>query len=316
MRRLGRVLAVIDPTVDVQTGGMKAARLARAAGATLELFACDFDPALTGAPFFDSDALRRMRAEFLAERAEYLESLAEELRATGLDVVTHVHWDNPLYQGILRRVREFAPDLVVKDTHYHSPLRRAIFSNTDWNLVRTCPVPLLLAKQADWPADPLVLAALDPSNDHDKPAALDGDIVDAAKVMARTMGGHVEAVHAFFPAALLAATSGVAGTPLAVDVSLTDLLETERARLTEAVHSVADAHGLDPKQVRVAQGAAVELLPRLAESSKAAVVVMGAIARGRLRELFVGSTAERVLDRLPCDVLVVKPPDFREQLPF
>jgi nucleotide-binding universal stress UspA family protein len=30
-----------------------------------------------------------------------------------------------------------------------------------------------------------------------------------------------------------------------------------------------------------------------------------------MQELFVGSTAERVLDRLPCDVLVVKPAELR-----
>jgi universal stress protein E len=45
-------------------------------------------------------------------------------------------------------------------------------------------------------------------------------------------------------------------------------------------------------------------------------MVMGAISRGRLERVFVGSTAERLLDRLPCDVLVVKPPDFRALLPF
>jgi nucleotide-binding universal stress UspA family protein len=32
------------------------------------------------------------------------------------------------------------------------------------------------------------------------------------------------------------------------------------------------------------------------------------VSRSRLQQLFVGSTAELVLDRLPCDVLVVKPP--------
>ncbi len=39
-------------------------------------------------------------------------------------------------------------------------------------------------------------------------------------------------------------------------------------------------------------------------------------ARGRLQEVFLGSTAERVLDRIGCDVLVVKPGDFAEKLPF
>ena len=59
-----------------------------------------------------------------------------------------------------------------------------------------------------------------------------------------------------------------------------------------------------------------EVLPRMAEGLGADVVVMGAVSRSRVRELFVGSTAERVLDRVGCDVLVVKPGDFAEQLPF
>ncbi|MGI9245987.1 MAG: universal stress protein, partial [Steroidobacteraceae bacterium] len=126
----------------------------------------------------------------------------------------------------------------------------------------------------------------------------------------------VEAVHAFFPAALLAAAAGAAGGPMVPDISLTDLLDTERQRMTAAIRALADAQGIPERQVRVLQGAAAELLPRLAETSHAAVLVMGGIARGRLKEAIIGSTAERVLDRLSCDVLVVKPADFGELLPF
>jgi universal stress protein E len=230
-------------------------------------------------------------------------------------VSTHVHWDNPLYEGILRRVAEFTPDLVVKDTHYHSVLRRALFTNTDWNLVRRCPVPLLLCRQADWAARPLLLAALDPGHHGDKPAALDHDILDAAQLLARHLDGTVAAVHAFFPAALLAATSGLAGVPLATESGM-ELLETERARALAGMRELAQAHGLDPDALAVLQGAAVEVLPRAAEERRADIAVMGAVSRSRLREVFVGSTAERVLDRMPCDVLIVRSADFRAQLPF
>jgi universal stress protein E len=48
---------------------------------------------------------------------------------------------------------------------------------------------------------------------------------------------------------------------------------------------------------------------------RADVVVMGAVSRSRFEEIFVGSTAERVLDRIASDVLVVKPPDFADQMP-
>jgi universal stress protein E len=46
------------------------------------------------------------------------------------------------------------------------------------------------------------------------------------------------------------------------------------------------------------------------------IVVMGAVSRGRLKNIFIGNTAERVLDHLPCDVLIPKPLNFATDLPF
>ena len=46
------------------------------------------------------------------------------------------------------------------------------------------------------------------------------------------------------------------------------------------------------------------------------ILAMGAIARSGLKRVLIGSTAERVLERLPCDVLVVKPPEFAQNLPI
>jgi universal stress protein E len=37
---------------------------------------------------------------------------------------------------------------------------------------------------------------------------------------------------------------------------------------------------------------------------------MGAVSRSWLQNVFIGHTAERVLDRLPCDLMVVKPSEF------
>jgi len=316
MKRLDRILAVLDPTTEVQPALAKAATLARRCDATLELFICDFDPSLSGQPFFDTDKLRELRGEFVGERLEYLEQAAEELRVEGLAVETHVHWDNPTYRGIVRRVEETSPDLVVKDTHYHTVLRRTLFTNTDWNLIRTCPAPLLLAKAGDWPAAPRVLAALDPGHVGDKPAELDHDILEWSALLAARMGGEVHAVHAFFPAALLAATATLAGMPLAGGVTTTEIVESERKRIAGVLAEIVGSHQLPSGRVHLEQGAATDVLPRLAEHLQAAVVVMGAVSRSRLQEAFLGSTAERVLDRIGCDVLVVKPGDFTAKLPF
>jgi universal stress protein E len=42
---------------------------------------------------------------------------------------------------------------------------------------------------------------------------------------------------------------------------------------------------------------------------------MGAVSRRGADRIFIGNTAEKVIDRVKCDVLVVKPAKFRSQVP-
>jgi universal stress protein E len=313
MKRLDRILAIVDPTSDVQPAMEKARLLAQRSGATLELFICDFDPSLSGRPFADTARLRGLREGFIAERQEFLDELADEIGSGGLPVETHVHWDNPVHRGVLRRVQESSPDMVVKDTHHHSAIRRTLFTNTDWNLIRSCPVPLLLAKPQEWPARPRILAALDPEHVGDAAATLDHAILEGAQLLASRLDGEAHVVHAFFPAALLAAMMGTGALPFAAGVDPADVVERERKRIGAVLAAVA--HEIPPGRVHLEQGNATDVLLRVAYSLPADLLVMGAVSRSRLQQLFVGSTAELILDRLPCDVLVVKPPGLPEASP-
>jgi universal stress protein E len=51
-----------------------------------------------------------------------------------------------------------------------------------------------------------------------------------------------------------------------------------------------------------------------AKKTKAAIVVMGAVSRSALGRIFIGSTAEDVLDELTSDVLVLKPKAFQSKV--
>ena len=52
-------------------------------------------------------------------------------------------------------------------------------------------------------------------------------------------------------------------------------------------------------------------LPELVRSLKIDTLVMGAVSRSVVNRILLGSTAERVLDALPCNALIVKPKGFR-----
>ena len=308
MKPLDRILAVLDPTAHAQPALAKAARLAAPSNASIELFVCDYEPALANPRLFAADRLRVLREEFLGRHKTIIERYTTELRGLGLKVTTEVRWDTPVHQGIVARARESAPDLVVKDTDYHGPLHRTIFTNTDWNLIRSCPVPLLLAKAGEWRTPPRIMAAVDPGHQNDPHATLDQELLRLGNALAQWLVGELHVVHAFFPAELIASATGV-GPASAIDGgTITQLLEQERGRIREALAALAREHAIAPGRCQLRQGSAVEVICDLATELPADIVVLGAIARGRLREMLIGSTAERVLDRMHCDILVVKPP--------
>ena len=72
-----------------------------------------------------------------------------------------------------------------------------------------------------------------------------------------------------------------------------------------AVNILAEVCKVPSDAVHVLPGRPHELLPTFALSNKASLVVMGALQRSGIKERIVGSTAARVLDHLPCDVLIV-----------
>jgi universal stress protein E len=55
-------------------------------------------------------------------------------------------------------------------------------------------------------------------------------------------------------------------------------------------------------------------IPALARRLRSSIVVIGAVSRSGLKRLFIGNTAERVIDALSCDLLVVKPVGFRNRI--
>jgi universal stress protein E len=73
--------------------------------------------------------------------------------------------------------------------------------------------------------------------------------------------------------------------------------------------------GITRARTHLLDGSPDLLLPAAARRLRAGVVVMGTMSRRGVRRLFVGNTAERLLDDLRCDVLAVKPARFAAPLP-
>jgi universal stress protein E len=291
------ILVVVDPGSDIHPVVERAAWLAEASSAGLELFICDYDPSIEDGRLATVWIDEPAREHLLSILRDKLEALAVPLRDRGLNVSTDVVWDHPLVDGIVRKVRASNPWMIAKDTHHHSLLKRTILSNTDWGLIRDCPVPIYLVQPDSNIDKPRVYAAVDPTHTHDKPAQLDHRIVGMAALVADGAGGELHVVHTY-----------AVPIPIAIPeaIPVENLIETVEEEHRQALADFLSAYSIPVENTHLLAGQPHTRLPELSESGESDLMVMGAISRSGLDRVFLGSTAERTLDRLACDLIIVK----------
>jgi universal stress protein E len=311
MNAIRRILiAVKDPKSRRQPALRKAAQLAAGSGASLELFHALATPMYLDAYTAEGQTLRDTQRQWRARGLALLEKLAAPLRAQGIEVTTGCVWDFPAYEAVIRRAQRSRADLIIAERHATRHVLPGLLRFNDWELLRRSPVPVLLLKRAGTWRKPGVLAAIDPSHGFAKPAKLDHGILAAAATLGAALGGRVHAAHAW-EGSLISGTQFAALTP-----AFSASIERRAARdaRTAFDQSIAKS-GVAVARKHFVMGSAVDAIPRLVRKQRSGVVVMGAVSRSGLKRLVVGNTAEQVLDALPCDVLVVKPKDFKARVP-
>jgi universal stress protein E len=288
------LLAIKDPRAKSHAALDKTAQLALGLGAEVRLFHGIADPLYLDA----SGAVAQVYPDLEQDRCDWyrkrLETLAKRLRRRGIKASTTVRWDYPSCESIIREAARFGADLIVAECHptaHHAPW---LVHFADWELQRKCTTPVLLIKSRRRYHRPKVLAAFDPARANGKPANLDEEVLRYASTIAQALHGALHALHSYEPThprpleAKNEAWHAAAG--------LTDLLRWS---------------AVPEKQRHVVPGHAVDAIEEVAGQLDTSIVALGTISRSGLSRLIVGNTAEHVLDRLQCDVLIVKPRNFR-----
>jgi len=292
----------------------KAAQIAGACNAHLEIYHCLSDPLSPDFGFDTSQRLLGQERELRAHALQRLERIAVSLRQLrpGLKVSVAAEWDTPVYDAIVRRALKIKADLIVAAGHHGAHMLPGLLRLTDWELVRSSPVPLLLIKNPKPYRRPAILVAVDPAHAFSKPLRLDQALLRAGGNLSRRLGGTLHAVHAYASVP----SGAIPSNALAVTDHGLQQVE-KKARNAAAVNferalrgsAIAVPHryliGCHP----------VDAILQAARKSHSSIVVMGAISRSGLKRLLIGNTAESILDELHCDVLVIKPNQFKNRVP-
>jgi len=313
MQPIRRILVAIkDPAARVLPAVNKAAQIAKGLKAQLTLFHDIATPLYAEALRGRDVDLKSWQREVQTLRREQLEKVAARVRKHGIDVDVAADWDFPPYEAIIRKAQRISADMLVVENHHGTGRHPArwLLAYTDWELLRMCPIPVLLVKNRRLYHRPRVLAAVDPSHAHAKPSHLDRQILRAGAQLVHALHGELHALHALLPA-LPIVPAMPDGPLLDIGAEREELESMARDKLARAVE------GFDVKRshCHLVEGRPNDVIPRTAKRERCSIVAMGVVSRSGLKRFFIGNTAEFVMDAVTADILVVKPPDFESRVP-
>ena len=223
---------------------------------------------------------------------EVLAKLAESARKEGLDAESAVA-DGYSWLETIRRVLRDNHDLVIVGTRRMGPVKSMLAGSTGIKLLRKCPCPVWVTKPNQRVESILVA--------HDLRSV--GDLaLDLGISMASLKNAQLHVVHA-------AEYPGY-DYMFAANVSA-ERKEAYQAEAEQHIQSqLAKAELTLPAKVHFSVESPDVAIMNCIEQHSVDMLVMGTVGRTGISGFFTGNTAERLLPRIPCSLLAIKPPEF------
>ena len=292
MKDLTSILVVLDRGTCDTLLLSKALVLARELNARIELFSCDSEHAYTPQHADERGDIETARQNSIADRYDYVRRLSHLVTAQNVAVSIDVVCESPLVEGIVHKVFKSCPDLVMKAAASAGSAGRAALDSNDWQLVRTCPVPLMLVRGGAWSPNPHFVAAIEVS-DEETPG-LREKIVRSAAFLSAGCRGELDLV-------IGEHTNG--------DLSTGKADAARLRRLSQELHLSSDriwTLARDPTAT----------LPTFGAAQHPDVLVLGAPTHQTHATERVGSVSRRnLMDTLNCDIILLRPRRFEFPVP-
>jgi nucleotide-binding universal stress UspA family protein len=249
---------------------------------------------------------RTVEDRVLAYHRDRLASLAEPLIRDGLRVQTEV-LQGVGFVEVIRHVLKRDNDLVIKCAE-RAPEMKSL-RGPDLHLLRKCPCPVWLLNSAMEPNSRRIMAAVDPDPGDEVRDGLNHTVMELATSLARQDSANIDVVNAWYLQEESTLRHAMIKMPEhEISAILADTERRSAARLDSLMKDFTAFN--DITRVVHVKGVPADVLTEHAENERIDTVVMGTLGRTGISGLFIGNTAETVLNRVGCSVLTVKPRGF------
>lgn len=241
---------------------------------------------------------------FVRNRSSELEVVAEGLRQSGVNVAIKVASGRAFIE-IIRQVIAGRHDLLIKVANDND----GSFGGNDLHLMRKCPKPVWMLRSQPSEQAGRVLAAIDLSLEEDEQGrAMNNQIMELAIATAALKNSelHVLSCWSLYGESALRSS----GFLKVSEQRLEQVLLEEEKRQQITLDRMLSRHSDVKCQPHLIKGEASKRIPAFVSEVNIDCVVMGTVGRTGIPGLFIGNTAETILQCIDASVITVKPGGF------
>ena len=296
MRNLKNILVAVNREDDSRLVLEKVEKLAKASAANVYVIRVIYEN-IVESVIPATDDLHKIKTFIMQSEEEYLEGLLDEFRGRFNTSALATLWNKTVWEAITAAAREFEADLIVKVANVESRIQEVMHTPDDWNLLRNSTVPVMLVKADAWGDQPVIVAAVNISDEEH--AELNLSILQESAHHAIMLGGDLHIVNAFplFEPWAGELVAGYDYEKVCVEVE-TDI----RNRVT----NLARLHDVEFEMLYVREGKTSMVIKDVLEECSAELLVMGSAGRSGVAGLVVGNTSEAILHLVNTDVVTLR----------
>ena len=301
MLDINHILVVLDSDHNEQPAFDRALALASSVKASITILGSCYEAYCEESSSLELETKNRIKTALINNCQLWIDSFVSEAKKKGIEISTEVHWQKNLHNAVMASMIKSDFDLVIKGTKPHSIVDR-IFTHSDWNLLRHCQAPVLLVKSSKPWANNRILASIDATSHDEGHKLINENILDFAEHLADHLATDLHLVNSYPMVALAFAMVPEVTAPDDIQNYITKQHKVE-------CEYYAKKYNINDDHIHITEGDPDDVVEIMAKEIEADLVVIGSVAREGLSGVLLGNTAERIVDRVSCDVLVIKPLD-------
>ena len=299
MHNIQHILVAVDSGQATSPELARAVTIAKYSGASLHVVDVLRDLNMAARLLPQWQAAHEKVAE---EKQAALKQMAESCQAQGVLASCEL-LSGGYSQALLKVISDRQIDLLVRSAKGVQSSESGAIGATSNQLLRQAACALWLTQGDRAVECKRIVAAIDATPDDDTHAALNRVILSRSLELVEREGCTLDVVYVWN---ILDAELLQGRVPKA---DFDEMVERNRACHVEAYQRVLsdfDLHVSDP-HVHLIRGAPTQVIPEFCQTHPMDLLVCGTVARRGISGLMIGNTANRMLNKVPCSILALRP---------